>query len=40
MMFTVIVVHTCLLLNATTLFILIVNVPIETVMMLLFTAVR
>ena len=40
MKFTVLVVHTCLLLNATTLLILIMNAPIETVMMLLFTAVR
>ena len=40
MMLTVLVVHTCLLLNAPTLLILIVGVPIATVMMLLSTAVR
>ena len=39
MMFTVLVVRTCLLLNATTLLILIVGVLIVTVMMLLSTAV-
>ena len=40
MMLTVLVVHTCLLLNAPTLHILIVGVLIVTVMMLLSTAVR
>ena len=40
MMLTVLVVHTCLLLNAPTLLILIVGVLIVTVMMLLSTAVR
>ena len=39
MMLTVLVVHTCLLLNAPTLLILIVGVLIVTVMMLLSTAV-
>ena len=39
MMLTVLVVHTCLLLNATTLLILIVGVLIVTAMMLLSTAV-
>ena len=39
MMLSVLVVHTCLLLNATTLLILIGGVLIETVMMLLSTAV-
>ena len=38
-MLTVLVVHTCLLLNAPTLLILIVGVPIVTAMMLLSTAV-
>ena len=40
MMLTVLVVYTCLLLNAPTLLILIVGVLIVTVMMLLSTAVR
>ena len=40
MMFTVLVAVTCLLLNAPTLLLLIVGVPILTVMMLLSTAVR
>ena len=40
MMLTVLVVHTCLLLNAPTLLILIVGVLIVTVMILLSTAVR
>ena len=39
MMLTVLVVHTCLLLNAPTLLILIMGVLIVTVMMLLSTAV-
>ena len=39
MMLTVLIVHTCLLLNAPTLLILIVGVLIVTVMMLLSTAV-